>query len=258
MLRVDAGIGLRELAARIGVSSAYLSRVEHGRDPPPTPDRLAAIADALRLPRAVLFDLAQQTGPAVSGYLARIPEAGLLLLELARRDLGRAELARIRAFVETEFPSHEPNRRRAQLGELLSPRQVVLQVACDDLDDAIAVATSRMPSASRRRVAEAIVTREREAPSAIGGGFVAPHAIVPGVTETAALLVFARPLPIEAPDREPVRVALVLVTPTAGARHQQLLANVSLLARRGATADLLRARTPQGALDVVVQIESTF
>ena len=105
MLRLDAGIGLRELAARIGVSSAYLSRVEHGRDPAPTPDRLATIADALQMPRALLFDLAQQTGPAVSGYLERAPEAGLLMLEIARRNLGRSEIARIKAFIDAEFPT---------------------------------------------------------------------------------------------------------------------------------------------------------
>lgn len=40
LLRVEAGLSLRALAQRIGVSSAYLSRVEHGHDAIPTPDRL--------------------------------------------------------------------------------------------------------------------------------------------------------------------------------------------------------------------------
>ena len=48
LLRVDAGVTLRALAERVGVSSAYLSRVENGHDAVPTPDRLADIAAALR------------------------------------------------------------------------------------------------------------------------------------------------------------------------------------------------------------------
>lgn len=37
LLRTDAGLSLRDLARRIGVSSAYLSRVENGVDAPPRP-----------------------------------------------------------------------------------------------------------------------------------------------------------------------------------------------------------------------------
>ena len=37
LLRVEAGLSLRELAARVGVSTAYLSRVENGHDAAPTP-----------------------------------------------------------------------------------------------------------------------------------------------------------------------------------------------------------------------------
>jgi PTS system nitrogen regulatory IIA component len=49
LMRTTAGFSLRELAARVGVSSAYLSRVEHGHDPIPTLDRLASIARCLRV-----------------------------------------------------------------------------------------------------------------------------------------------------------------------------------------------------------------
>jgi PTS system nitrogen regulatory IIA component len=261
MLRVDAGIGLRELAAHLGVSSAYLSRVEHGRDPAPTPDRLAVIADALNVPRALLFDLAQQTGSAASGYLARVPEAGLLLLEIARRNLGRAGIARIKAFIESEFPLEDGRATRVRLGDLLAPERVVLHVVCDDVDDLIAIATSRLPAstpARRRDLAVRMAAREREAASALGSGFVAPHAIVPGVRPAAALLVLDKPLPADTPDGEPVRVAAALVSPTGGARHLQLLARVALLASRGAGEDLVRARSVADALAAVERIESMW
>ena len=43
-LRESAGVSLRELARRIGVSAGYLSQVESGQSGPPTPERLFQIA----------------------------------------------------------------------------------------------------------------------------------------------------------------------------------------------------------------------
>ena len=53
-LRLESGISLRDLARRLGVSSAYLSRVEHGLDAVPTPERLEAMAEELGVPAAML------------------------------------------------------------------------------------------------------------------------------------------------------------------------------------------------------------
>ena len=53
LLRVDAGISLRGLAEEVGVSSAYLSRVENGHDAPPTADRLVALAEAIGIPASL-------------------------------------------------------------------------------------------------------------------------------------------------------------------------------------------------------------
>lgn len=261
MLRVDAGFGLRELAGRIGVSSAYLSRVEHGRDHAPTPDRLAAIADALQVPRALLFDLAQQTGSAASGYLERVPEAGLLLLEIARRNLGRSEIARIKAFVDAEFPRPGGRTGRVRLRELLTPQQVVLHVACGDIDDVLAIATSRLPASSparRRELAVGMARRERESPSVLGSGFAAPHAVIAGARAAAVLLVLDRPLAVDTPDGEPVRIVVAMISPTTGARHLQLLARVALLASRGAGEDLLLATSPEQALATIERFESMW
>jgi nitrogen PTS system EIIA component len=261
MLRVDAGIGLRELASRIGVSSAYLSRVEHGRDPSPTPDRLAAIADTLEVPRALLFDLAQQTSSAASGYLARVPEAGMLLLEIARRNLGRAEIARIKAIIEREFPLDDGRTSGGRLFDLLTPARVVLHAACEDVDDVIAIATSRLPASTpvrRRDLAVRMAAREREAPTLLGGGVVAPHAVVPGTRAAAALVVLARPLRIETPDAVPVRVAVALVSPLGDARHLQLLARVALLASRGVGEELVHAVSAERALEAIERVEAMW
>src|SRR5262245_42662108 len=121
LLRIDAGLSLRELAQRVGVSSAYLSRVENGQDGVPTADRLAAIARALGVPTALLLELGHQVGSFVSSYLERVPAASVLFLEVARRNLSAVQVARIKAFVDAEFPAGGTDGRAASLGALLAP-----------------------------------------------------------------------------------------------------------------------------------------
>ncbi len=82
LLRVDAGSTLRGLAATVGVSSAYLSRVENGHDPAPTPDRLVAIAHAIGVSPQLLVELAERrsaatspTSPPRTGCSSRLPGA---------------------------------------------------------------------------------------------------------------------------------------------------------------------------------------
>ncbi|MFP2911823.1 helix-turn-helix domain-containing protein, partial [Pyxidicoccus sp. 3LFB2] len=132
LLRVDAGVSLRDMARRIGVSSAYLSRVENGVDAPPTAERLAAIAHELDVPPALLMDVAQRVSPYVAGYLEEVPGAGTLFLEIARRRLSGEQLARVRAFLDAEFPvrgarGDEPV---PPLAPLLAPERVVVQLSC--------------------------------------------------------------------------------------------------------------------------------
>lgn len=113
LLRVGAGFTLRELARRIGVSTAYLSRVENGHDAAPTPDRLAAIAGVLDVSPQALLQLARQAGAAVAGYVEEVPAAGALFLDISRRRLGPADIARLRAFVDREYPIKKGRGRQA-------------------------------------------------------------------------------------------------------------------------------------------------
>ena len=264
LLRMESGISLRALAQRVGVSGAYLSRVENGHDPAPTPDRLIAIADAIGVPAAVLLDLAQQTGSAVSGYLQRVPAASSLFLDIAERDLGSAQVARIKAFIDAEFPVR---RGRAGPGgvsrirDLLTPSRVVLKLACSQLEDLIDVAVSRLPAAgglSTREMAARVRAREKEAPSVVGGGLAVPHGLVPGAPLAAALVTLARPLPLDTPDRQPVTVALVVVWGEAGRRNLDLIARAARLASCDVAEELRTATTAARALTVIEKTESLW
>jgi len=263
LIRVEAGLSLRELASRIGVSGTYLSRVEHGHDPAPTPDRLVAIADVLGLPRAVLVELARQTGPAVDGYLQRVPEAGALFLEIARRGLRGPQIARIKAFMDAELPMPDaaaPGASKGtRLAELLPASRIVLGVSCSDLEDLVSVAVTRLgDDVDAREVAERVLARERELPTLLGGGFVAPHAIVERGAEALVLLTLTEPLPLDTPDSRPVRVAFVLVGgPNARARLE-LLTRIARLASYDVADELCAAATPAQARSIIERVESLW
>jgi PTS system nitrogen regulatory IIA component len=261
LLRVDAGVSLRALAQKIGVSSAYLSRVENGHDQAPTPDRLMAIARALDLPPTLLIDLAQRVSPFVARYLEDVPSASYLFLEIARRKLSAAQLARVHAFLEAEFPARAASKPTIpRLHELLAPERVILKLSCSYLGDAIDVAAVRLagaaPGLNAAVIAGEIRERERESATGIGHGVAVPHALVPDIQPVAALVTLARPLQVATPDDIPLQMLLVILG--GGKGPLELLARAARLATPGTVADLLQATTPEAALGRVRHVESEF
>lgn len=270
LLRLERGVGLRELGRLLGVSGAYLSRVEKGHDPPPTPDRLAALADALGVDRVALVDLAGQAGPEVTGYMHRVPAAASFLLELARRDVGPAGIARLRAVLDAELPGDGPRVRSLRATDLLSPERIVLGFGGSDYEDVLSALVMRLPeglSISKRDILQEFLRREKESSTLLGGGFALPHAALPVTFPCEALIslvILARPLPVASPDGEPLRAAMLLLF-----REQKddgRLPNVSLnlltraarLARAVDVHALAELGSERDAYDRLSAIESTL
>jgi nitrogen PTS system EIIA component len=265
LLRIDAGFSLRALAQRIGVSSAYLSRVEHGYDAVPTPDRLVAIARALGLQPQLLMELGHQVEPLLARYLETVPAASTLFLDIARRNLGGPQLARIKAFIDAEFPvgGHQQGSGAppARLSSLLSPERIILHLSCTDIEDVIELAASRLaPTAgglSASALGQEILRRERESSTALGSGVGVPHALLPGVPTAAVLVTLARPLQVPTPDDIPLRLLVVLVCSERGRRHLEMLAQVARLASHDAAAGLYAARDPVQFIQQLSQFEAS-
>jgi PTS system nitrogen regulatory IIA component len=247
LLRTNAGFTLRDLADRIGVSNAYLSRVENGHDAPPTPDRLAALARALDLAPTTLIELADRVAPFASDYLERIPEARELMVEILRRNPNRMDLARIRAFVERELPL--PADRECGLeDQFLAANRVVIGLSCSDIGDAIDVAATRLVAATEvLRLATAMRARERSCTSALGAGLAVPHAIVPNAHAAAVVVTLQPALGAETPDGRPLRLLVAHVHP-GGPRHTRLLARLAHLADASMVQALCAERDPRRLL----------
>lgn len=256
LLRVDAGVSLRGLAQRIGVSSAYLSRVENGIDAVPTPERLDAIARELELSPGLLLELAHQVGPYLADYLDRMPAASSLFLDIAARDLSEADLARLREILDREFPSKRRDSEPSSLVSALSADRVILGLACSDLDDVIDLAAARLaPAADAKALADLVRAREAESPTLLGHGVAVPHARVPKSEPRAVLATLARPLRGQSPDGEPISLVVVLVGDERPREHLERLAKIALLASHNYVAQLRACKSPRQLLDRLTEIE---
>ncbi len=262
LLRVDAGLSLRDLARRIGVSSAYLSRVENGVDAAPTPERLSAIARELDVPPALLMDVANRVSPYVAGYLEEVPGAGALFLEIARRRLSGAQLARVRDFLDAEFPVRgaRADAPVPPLAPLLAPERVVLQLSCAGWDDVLDVVAERL-AAARPGVDAALLVkglRERgeESSCAVGAGVAVPHVSVPGAVPTAALVTLAKPLKGDTPDGQPLRLVVAALDGGHGSARLVRLAHVARLAAYGLADRLLELHQPAQVLAALSEVEA--
>ncbi|ADO68941.1 transcriptional regulator [Stigmatella aurantiaca DW4/3-1] len=250
LLRVEAGLSLRDLAKRIGVSSAYLSRVEHGLDAVPTPARISAIARELDIPPTLLMDVAHRVSPFMASYLEQEPEAGQLFLEIAQRQLNRQQLSRLRQLLNAEFPSRESSRDEppATLASLLTPERLVLQLSCANLDDALDVAAGRLapacPGMGAGELAARLRQREEDVSSAVGNGVAVPRVFQTERPALATLVTLARPLQVETPDGLPLRLVVALMGPERGRSSLMQLAHVARLANQGLADQLAGAQHP--------------
>ncbi|MBT0652620.1 helix-turn-helix domain-containing protein [Geomobilimonas luticola] len=78
-LRVAQDLGLRETATKVGISPAYLSRIERGKESPPRPEIIKELAKVLAADPDVLFRLSSSTDPEVVSFLHDQPEIMNLL-----------------------------------------------------------------------------------------------------------------------------------------------------------------------------------
>lgn len=266
VLRHASGLSLRDLARRLGVSSTYLSRVENGVDAVPTPSRLSAMAQELGLPAPLLMDLAHRISPLVVDYVARVPEAGSLFLEIAHRRLDAAQITTLRSMLDQAAPSARPvtaSPALPRLSDLLTPERIIVRLGCSDIDDVFAVTASRlMPEASLRgpspaaALADALRAREAEVSSAVGFGVALPCLYQGGAPPRAALVTLAPALTHDTPDREPLRVVIVTVGAPPAEERLLALASLARLASRGLADELLALDTPAQVLARLRSLET--
>ena len=72
-MRQARELGLRTAAERLGISPAYLSRIERGKERPPKPELVKRLAMLLGGDADFLFRLADSTDPDLAAYVHSVP-----------------------------------------------------------------------------------------------------------------------------------------------------------------------------------------
>jgi transcriptional regulator with XRE-family HTH domain len=91
-LRIAQILGLREMATKVDISPAYLSRIERGKERPPRPEIIKKFAKILAADPDVLFRLSSSTDPEVVDFLHEQPEAMNLVRFIKRAEFSSEEL----------------------------------------------------------------------------------------------------------------------------------------------------------------------
>lgn len=94
-LRVAQDLGLRETASKIGISPAYLSRIERNKESPPRPEVIRDLAKILAADPDVLFRLSSSTDPEIVTYLHEQPGVMHLLRHLQGAGFTESEIQRL-------------------------------------------------------------------------------------------------------------------------------------------------------------------
>ncbi len=259
LLRLDSGLGLRDLARRIDVSGAYLSRIENGRDAAPTVERLEAMARELAVPATLLLDIAPRVSPLVVEYVETVPEAATLFLEIAHRRLDAAQIDRLReALRDIAPPPHPDTATPRHLCDLLTPAHVVPDLSCTTLEDALDIAAERLAGQDTPPAAElaaALRAREREVSSAIGGGVALPIVTWHDAPPRAVLITMDTPLQVDTPDGRALRTLVVLAGAPNDAARRATIVHVARLAARGLADTLAHADSVGQALAALRTLE---
>ena len=104
-MREAQEMGLRVTADRLGISPAYLSRIERGRERPPKPELVQRIATLLGGDPDLLFRLAESTDPDIAEYIRSTPSLPAFLRAARVMDLTSEDFETLIEEVKRRRPS---------------------------------------------------------------------------------------------------------------------------------------------------------
>jgi PTS system nitrogen regulatory IIA component len=254
-LRICAGLSLRELARNIDVSPTYLSLIENGKQPPPSPPRIAKIEEILKVPVGSLLSISSGFDPAILSFLQNTPEAIDFLSAAKEKRLSAATLMELTSFITT----HGEDRLRQALE--VSSSCSTESAACGKpscnvyvwpyleenlvfdlkettrkeifLEQAVSHICCHCNGVSPRLILEELLRREKIASTGIGHGIAVPHAYVSGLDRMIVAFVrIPEGLEFHSIDGEPVQMALLLAGPRSSKNlHLLLLSRIARLVR---------------------------
>jgi mannitol/fructose-specific phosphotransferase system IIA component (Ntr-type)/transcriptional regulator with XRE-family HTH domain len=252
-LRIEAGVGLRELARNIDISPSYLSMIENGQQPAPTSARIMQIEQALNVPKGYLMSFGQGLDPDLMSFIEEVPET-VDFLQLAKEKRMRSKdfmrltgvlngyglkglnLA-IKRMLSDETALNCPD--RGAVGPYLWPHlteKLIFDVTGIEkktalLERVVAHMARQVKGLDSRALLKNLLERENVASTGIGQGIAVPHAYADGTSGMIVALSRApQGLDFDAIDGQPVHLIFTLTGPrSAELLHLKLLARIARL-----------------------------
>ncbi len=255
-LRIEAGVGLRELARAIDISPSYLSMIERGQLPPPAAKRIREIEQALHVPSGYLFCVTHALGPDLNRFVQDVPEAVDFLRMAKEKGMKSGDFMELTGLLNAyglkglklsirttalrgDKSSILDSQSRGNGSQYLWPflREELIfdtQNARNKetfLKKAVTEICERTDGLDRKTILKDLLGRESEASTGIGHGVAVPHVYTIGF-DKMIVAVFRIPggLDFDAIDGKPVHLVFILAGPrSSGHLHLKLLARIARL-----------------------------
>ncbi|HET6463539.1 MAG TPA: PTS sugar transporter subunit IIA [Candidatus Krumholzibacteria bacterium] len=226
LLRQAKGISLRELARQLGVSPAFLSQIEAGRQHKIPRARIVQVAEMLGVEEGYLLSTARQMHPELLKFMSETPEAAEFMIAAMRGGLEAEDFTQLREIIAdkkrrvTILKSAPAPKKKTGTSEGLeaflevSMCQTGMQVQNKErlLQRLAKDASQKVREVSADDVLRHLERREEQAPTSIGGGVGIPHAFVAGVDKpVVGAYILQRPIPFGPTDADKVRTVFFLL-----------------------------------------------
>jgi len=250
LLRQAKGISLRELARQLGVSPAFLSQIEAGRQHKIPRQRIVQVAEMLGVSEGYLLGTARQMHPELMKFMSETPEAAEFMLAAMRGGLEAEEFTQLREIVGDKkrwsgvlktTPTVTTVKKKAGAGTSPSLEEYIDASLChtgvqvQNKERLLQRFVKEVTRKSKHVLAEDLLARlekrELQAPTSIGGGVAIPHAFVPGAERPmVGAFLLQRAIPFGPTDADRVKTVFFLVGREGATEHHlPILARIARL-----------------------------
>ncbi|HEU4928576.1 MAG TPA: PTS sugar transporter subunit IIA [Candidatus Krumholzibacteria bacterium] len=242
LLRQAKGISLREMARQLGVSPAFLSQIEAGRQHKIPRARIVQVAEMLGVSDGYLLGTAKQVHPDLMKFLSETPEAAEFMVTAMRSGMIAQDFTNLREIVLDK-------KLRAGVKPVSKKKPAVTHNLDGYVDASLCLAGVAVQNKERlfQRFAKAVakknksisadllldrmLARERQAATSIGGGVAIPHAFLQGIEKPmVGAFLLQRPIPYGPSDNDRVKTVFFLVGREGNTEHHlPILARIARL-----------------------------
>jgi PTS system nitrogen regulatory IIA component len=257
LLRQAKSISLREMARQLGVSPAFLSQIEAGRQHKIPKARIVQVAEMLGVSEDYLLGTARQIHPDVVRFLSDTPEAAEFMSAAMKNGVSAEDFSQLRELVEDRkgrggfalvgATKQKKDRVLAaeNLGAVLDPALCLTNVGVQNKDRLfqrfVKLLAKRNKTVSPEVLLERMEKRERQSPTSVGGGVAIPHAFVPDMEEpVVGVLLLKRAIQYGPTNDDRVKTVFFLVGKEGDpGQHLPILARIARLCSTPEFLDVL-------------------